>query len=621
MTQEILHLMEERRKNKNNKSVYMSLKKQIRKKCREEKEKWVNQKCAEIENLEQKHDNFNLYKKIKEFTHTDRKRIPKKLLDDHGRLITDEEEELKVWNSYIKELFNDERRDIEMTDRTLEGPEIIKSELINALKATKDGKAAGPDQLNVELLKLLDEKNQDVLLNLFNQIYKSGKIPEEWLVSEFITLPKKQNAKHCNEYRLISLMSHALKLFLRIIHTRIWRKIDNTISETQFGFRNNMGTREALFAIQVLVQKCLDQQTSAMLCFIDYEKAFDKVKHDKLITILQNIGLDSRDINIIKNLYWNQTAYVQSNCSRNESIKIMKGVRQGCVLSPLLFNLYSETIFQQALEDIGRGIKINGKVLNNIRFADDTVVMANNIDDLQLLVDRIQEVSSEFGLSINRNKTKLMVVTKTPILNIQLNIRGLPVERVDKVKYLGCWLNDKWDSDTEVKSRIEIARNTFCRLRPLLSCQELNLKTRWRATHCFVLSTLLYGMEGWTLKTTTMRRLETFEMWLFRRLLKISWTDHITNEEVLRRMNRDRELMGLVKRKKASYFGHIFRHQRYELLQLIMEGKIEGRRGLGRKKFSWLRNLRDWFHIRDAASLIRLAQNREDYQVMIANLH
>uniref|UniRef100_A0A8D9BKL9 Reverse transcriptase domain-containing protein n=1 Tax=Cacopsylla melanoneura TaxID=428564 RepID=A0A8D9BKL9_9HEMI len=98
-------------------------------------------------------------------------------------------------------------------------------------------------------------------------------IPKEWLKSTFITLPKKSNAKKCSDYRTISLMSHALKIFLRIIHNRIYTKLEAHISNTQFGFRNSLGTREALFSIQVLIQKCRDVEHPVYLCFIDFEKS------------------------------------------------------------------------------------------------------------------------------------------------------------------------------------------------------------------------------------------------------------------------------------------------------------------------------------------------------------
>lgn len=102
--------------------------------------------------------------------------------------------------------------------------------------------------------------------------------------------------------------------------------------------------------MQILVQRCRDISIDVSAGFIDYKKAFDCVNHGKLINILNNIGLDSRDIRIIANLYWNQKAFVKVGDEQTDELEIQRGVRQGCVLSPLLFNLYSEQVISEALD-------------------------------------------------------------------------------------------------------------------------------------------------------------------------------------------------------------------------------------------------------------------------------
>lgn len=139
-------------------------------------------------------------------------------------------------------------------------------------------------------------------------------------------------------------MSHTLKLFLRIIHNRIFRKLEEEISDTQMGFRKGLGTREALFGMNVLLQRCLDMNQDVYACFIDFEKAFDRVRHEQLIQILKNKNLDSRDIKIISNLYWNQKATVKIEGESTEEIKICRGVRQGCILSVQRSHLPRSTV-------------------------------------------------------------------------------------------------------------------------------------------------------------------------------------------------------------------------------------------------------------------------------------
>lgn len=115
--------------------------------------------------------------------------------------------------------------------------------------------------------------------------------------------------------------------------------------------------------------------------------------------------------------------------------------------------------------------------------------------------------------------------------------------------------------------------------------------------------------------------IEAFEMWIYRRLLRIPWTAKITNEEVLKRVDEDRELLRTIKRRKTAYLGHVMRNKKYQLLQLIIEGKIEGRRGMGRKKMSWLRNIRHWSGINSVGDLLHTAMNRREMENVVANIH
>jgi hypothetical protein len=294
-------------------------------------------------------------------------------------------------------------------------------------------------------------------------------------------------------------MSHVLKLFLKVIQGRIYNKCEETITESQFGFRNGLGTRDALFCMQVLVQRCMDMKKDIYACFIDYEKAFDRVQHEKLIKILQRIGLDYRDIRIIVNLYWNQKAAVSVEDSLSADIQIRRGVRQGCVLSPMLFNIYSEAILAEALNDTMEGIVINGEVINNVRYADDTVLLADSITDLQTLLEKVNVASNGKGLNMNVKKTKFMIISKQHIVEEPLILNGIAVERVNQYKYLGCCLNEQWIYRQEIMVRIELARNVFLKMKKLLCNRNLNIKLRMRMVRCYVFSTLLYGVEGWTL--------------------------------------------------------------------------------------------------------------------------
>lgn len=621
MTEEILQLMDERRKVKTrNKQKYIELHRTIRKKIRETKAKFLDEECKEIEQLQAKHDTFNLHKKVKEAAGTYRKQHTGNLCDSDGQIIFDPVEKLKSWKDYISTLYHDDRGMITTDRNKAEGPVIIREEVEYALKNTKNRKATGPDEIPVEILKLLkDQKALDVLVELFNLIYITGTIPKDWLRSTIIPLPKKSSPKSHNDYRTIALMSHTLKVFLKIIHARIYKKCEEQIGETQFGFRNGLGTREALMGMHVLVQRCLDISVDVYACFIDYEKAFDCVKHEKLITILTNIGLDSRDIRIIENLYWEQTASIKVGNSSSEDIEIKKGVRQGCILSPILFNLYSEKIFNEALDEKTEGIIVNGQVINNLRYADDTVLLATSEVELQSLIDSINQRSLEAGLRLNVKKTKVMVISRKNSPKTNLTANGIRLQQVDSYKYLGSTIDCKGDNSVEIRARIEQARTAFRKMSKVLSCKNFSLNLRLRLLRCYVFSVLLYGSEAWTLTTCSAKKIEAFEMWCYRRLLRIPWTDKVRNITVRERLGKDREIMYEIKKRKLEYLGHIMRNTKYRVLQNILQGKVEGKRGPGRRRHSWLKNLREWFGV-NTCTLFRRAVSKVQIALMIANV-
>ena len=157
-------------------------------------------------------------------------------------------------------------------------------------------------------------------------------------------------------------------------------------------------------------------------------------------------------------------------------------------------------------------------------------------------------------------------------------------------------------------------------MRNCLCSRDLSFILRWRMAKCYVASVLLYGAETWTLKTASINRLEAFEMWMIRRMLRIPWTDKVRNDYILEKNGICREILKMIKIRKTLYLGHLLRNPKYELLQLIMMGKVQGRRGVGRKKMSWLANIRKWTGISSASELFHVAQDREKFGEVVANL-
>ena len=168
------------------------------------------------------------------------------------------------------------------------------------------------------------------------------------------------------------------------------------------------------------MEKAREFQKNIYFCFIDYAEAFDCVDHNKLWKILKEIGIPDHPTGLLRNLYAGQEATVRTGHGTTDCFQIAKEVRQGCILSPCLFNLYAEYIMRNAgLEETQAGIKIAGRNINNLRYADDTTLMAESEEELKSLLMKVKEESEKVGLKLNIQKTKIMA--SSPISSWQID--------------------------------------------------------------------------------------------------------------------------------------------------------------------------------------------------------
>ena len=159
------------------------------------------------------------------------------------------------------------------------------------------------------------------------------------------------------------------------------------------GFRKARGTRDQIDNIHWIMKKAREFQKNINFCFIDYAKTFDCVDHNKLWKILQEMGIPDHLTCLLRNLYTGQEATVRTGHGTTDWFQIGKGVRQGCILSPCLFNLCAEYIMWNGLDEAQAGIRIAGRNINNLRYTDDTTLMAENEEELKSLLMKVKEKS------------------------------------------------------------------------------------------------------------------------------------------------------------------------------------------------------------------------------------
>ena len=441
---------------------------------------------------------------------------------------------------------------------------------------------------------------------LSNMIHNQGSFPRELNKSIFITLPKVNGTIKCEKHRTISLISHVTKLVLRIVINRIRGRTLDEIAPVQYGFVTDKGTGNTIFVLRRLVERSVEKQRDVYTCFIDYSKAFDTEKHESIVELLQPLDVDKSETRQLTNFYWKQTAAVRCGDDISEWLDIKQGVRQGCVASPHLFALYTEMIIRE-LDDTD-GFRIGGTVVNNLRYADDTVIIAESEEQLQRLVNVVVTKSEAKGLCLNSATSFAMVFSKaSQIPTCNINVYGKTLEQVHSFIYLGSQFTSDSRCEKEIRMRIGIAKSAFITMSKVLTSKHIHMTARIKVLRCYVWSTLLYGCETWTISVAMQKKLDAFETWLYKRMLKISWKDMVTNEEVYRRMNIKQSLLVNIVRRQTNFLGHVLRKNDIE--HLVVTGFVDGKRARFRQRETFL-TLLGKFTNKPPMELLRLANDR-----------
>ena len=185
--------------------------------------------------------------------------------------------------------------------------------------------------------------------------------------------------------------------------------MNQELPDVQAGFRKGRGTRDEIANMYWIIEKAREFQENIYICFIDFANTFDCMDHNKLWKILKKMGIPDHLTYLLRNLFAGQEATVRTRLETSDWFQIRKGVRQGCILSPCLFNSYTEYIMRNSgLDEAQAGIKIEGRNINNLRYADDTTLMAESEEELKIFLKKVKEESEKAVLKLNIQKTKIM---------------------------------------------------------------------------------------------------------------------------------------------------------------------------------------------------------------------
>jgi len=212
----------------------------------------------------------------------------------------------------------------------------------------------------------------------------------------------------------------------------------------------------------------------------------------------------------LRNLYAGQEATVRTGHGTTDWFQIGKGVCQGCILSPCLFNLYTEYIMRNAgLEEAQAGIKIAGSNINNLRYADDTILMAESEEELKSLLIKVKVESEKGGLKPNIQKMKIMASS----LIISWEIDGETVETVSDFIFLGSKITADGDCSHEIKRCLLLGRKVMTNLHSIFKSRDITFPTKVCLVKAMVFPVVMYGCESWTVRKAERQRIDAFELW------------------------------------------------------------------------------------------------------------
>ena len=307
MTKDILDKMDTRRKAKSNTNVYKQLDEEIKSECHAEKERMLIEQCDLIEQLESTHKLHQTHAQIRNITGREENAgITTCIEDRDGNIIMEQQKILERSQEYISTLYDEAIGEIPRISNDTKLSPFTRTEIDYALMGMPRRKIPGPDGITTEMLVAAGGTEVTEITNLANMMYSEVRFREQMYKSIFITIPKVKGTAKCEKHRTISLMSHVTKLVLRVIMNRIRGRTLSEISEVQYGFMLDRGTRNVIFVLRRIVERMIEKQKDVYVCFINYSKAFDTVKHEPLIELLQSLDIDPQDGKLPANLYKRQ---------------------------------------------------------------------------------------------------------------------------------------------------------------------------------------------------------------------------------------------------------------------------------------------------------------------------
>ena len=303
----------------------------------------------------------------------------------------------------------------------------------------------------------------------------------------------------------------------QILQAWLQQYVNHELSVIQAGFSKGRGTRDQMANICWITEKAREFQKNIYFCFIDYAKAFDCMDNNKLENSERDGNTRLPYLPPEKSLC--RSGSNSLNMEQQTGSKLGKQYIKALYCYPAYF--YADYIMWNAgLEEAQAGIKIAGRNINNLRYADKTTFMAEREEEVKSLLMKVKEESEKAGLKLNIRKTKIMA--SSPITSWQID--GETVEIVTDFIFLGSKITADGDCSHEIKRCFLLGRKAMTNLDSILKSRDITLLTKVCLVQAMVFPLVMYGYKSWTVKKAECWRIDAFELWFWRRLLRVPWT-------------------------------------------------------------------------------------------------
>ena len=387
---------------------------------------------------------------------------------------------------------------------------ITDDEIKTAVSKLKNNKAPALDNILNEHIKSSVSILLPLYEKLFNIVFDSGMVPEDWLLGVIKPIYKnKGDPTNPENYRPITLISCLGKLFTGILRNRleIYAQDISLLKENQTGFRKGFSTLDNILTLQFLSQSLLSNRKKLFCAFIDFKQAFDTVWRDGLWYKLIKSGINGKCFNYIRNMYKGIKSLISMNSRTTEFFNCNVGVRQGENLSPFLFSLFINDVEDFLIEKNVTGLSTIEKGVEDelfvflklfiLLYADDTVIMAESATDLQYALDSFFIYCTQWNLTVNVNKTKILVFSKGPAPKISFKYNNNVIEIVKDFNYLGIIFSRSGSFCKAKKHLATQAQKAMYGVIKKIRLYDLSIECQLDLFDKIVVPVLLYACEIW----------------------------------------------------------------------------------------------------------------------------